>query len=93
MKPIHVKIAKIIAGLMLTVFASIVVYKAISFDVVHSRGHSYSLADSPESFYFIVGIHILMIPAGFFWSFKVGEMKVTKTLNGYLTSGCTGQTL
>ena len=66
MKLIYVRIVKIIVGLMLTGFASIVVYRAISFEIIHSRGHSYSLAHSPESFYFMVGWHILMIAAGLF---------------------------
>lgn len=66
MKPIHVKIAKIVVGLILTVSASMVIYRAISFGVVYGRGHSYSLTDDPVSFYFMVGLHIVLIPAGVF---------------------------
>ena len=66
MKAIHAKIAKIVVGSALTIFATIVLYRAISFDVVQSRGHSYSLADSPVSFYFMIGLHILIVVTGLF---------------------------
>jgi acyl CoA:acetate/3-ketoacid CoA transferase beta subunit len=65
MRPIHVKIARIITGSVLTVLASVVVMRAISFGIIHGgRGHSYSLADNPVFFYCMVGGHVVMMVLG-----------------------------
>lgn len=66
MNPMYVRIAKIITGLILAILASIIVYEAISSGIIYSRGHSASITDSPESFYFMIVLHGLMMVLGLF---------------------------
>ena len=66
MKPMHIKVLRIVTGLGLIFVAGRYIYLAITLEVVEWRNGVYTLQDSPTSFYFFTGIFVVAIICGIF---------------------------